>query len=357
MIGKPPTIAYEGIGYNAQLPAKSPTPDHQASPRSNGNLDVYPSAPEGRSRPSIGSSTFSEYDDLGDFEGRFESRSTLGAGTRPSPHTHAGGETISVNKRKPSRGFLNRFKGTSTSPQSPEGKPQPAGRKLKALRSMGSLKGKSLTVSKKSAPSSPQLPPSLQIEVGLGLNDLDWIRSTAEMSSTQKDPFAATPPKVSITGEAHRRFDGRRSISFTPPKPALSLPASPSLTTDPSFTASMGPGNAYQAALGNALIAASHAESAKGTHSDLLQILNHENHPWGFSYSAYPHKVKIWYGDRDERIAENAVRWMERNMGEDGCSVQVVKGADHGLMYRSSVVVEVLEHILSFWKSGQFDIL
>jgi hypothetical protein len=26
-------------------------------------------------------------------------------------------------------------------------------------------------------------------------------------------------------------------------------------------------------------------------------------------------------------------------------------------MYRSSVVVEVLEHILSFWKSGQFDIL
>jgi hypothetical protein len=119
----------------------------------------------------------------------------------------------------------------------------------------------------------------------------------------------------------------------------------------------MGPGNAYQAALGNALIAASHAESAKGTHSDLLQILNHENHPWGFSYSAYPHKVKIWYGDRDERIAENAVRWMERNMGEDGCSVQVVKGADHGLMYRSSVVVEVLEHILSFWKSGQFDIL
>lgn len=356
MIGKPPTIPYEGIGYNAQLPLKSPASDHQASPRSNGNLDVYPSVPEGQRRPSIGSSTFSEYDDLRDFEGRFESRSTLGAGgTRPSSHTQVGDETeTSVTKRKTSRGFLNRFKGTSNSPQSPEGKPQPqpGGRKLKALRSMGSLKGRSQTASKKSTPPSPHLPPSLKIEVGLGLNDLDWIRSTSETSLTQKDSFAVTPPKFPITGDVpHSRSHRRRSISFTPPKPTLSLPASPSLTTHSSFTVSMGPGNAYQAALGNALIAASHSESAKGTHSDLLQILNHENHPWGFSYSSYPHTVKIWYGDKDERIAENAVRWMEHNMGEDRCSVTVVKGADHGLMYRSSVVVEVLEHTLSFWKS------
>jgi hypothetical protein len=106
-------------------------------------------------------------------------------------------------------------------------------------------------------------------------------------------------------------------------------------------------------ALGNALIAASHAESAKGTHNDLLQILNHDNHPWGFSYSNYPHSVKIWYGDKDEKIAENAVRWMERTMGFDKCIIKVVKGADHGLMYRSSVVIEVFERILSEWRSGK----
>jgi len=29
----------------------------------------------------------------------------------------------------------------------------------------------------------------------------------------------------------------------------------------------------------------------------------------------------------------------------DKCNVKVVKGADHGLMYKSSVVVEVLEYV------------
>jgi hypothetical protein len=122
------------------------------------------------------------------------------------------------------------------------------------------------------------------------------------------------------------------------------------LTTN--FTPSTGPHN-YQAALGNALIAASHAESSKGTHTDLLQILNHDNQPWGFSYAAYPHRVRVWYGDKDEKIAEHAVRWMERTMGHDRCSVRVVKGADHGLMYRSSVVIEVLECLMEVWRTSE----
>jgi hypothetical protein len=44
---------------------------------------------------------------------------------------------------------------------------------------------------------------------------------------------------------------------------------------------------------------------------------------------------------------------MERNLGRDRCSVKVVKGADHGLMYKSSVVVEVLECVSQFWRSRQ----
>jgi len=82
----------------------------------------------------------------------------------------------------------------------------------------------------------------------------------------------------------------------------------------------------------------------------LLQILNHDQQPWEFSYAAYPHTVRVWYGDRDEKIAENAVRWMERTMGPGRCGVQVVRGADHGLMYRSSVVVEVLERVRDVWE-------
>lgn len=355
MIGKPPTIAFEGIGYNAQPRAK-PSPDRRTtSPHSHGNLDfVNPSNPEGRPRPSIGSSSFSEYDDLGDFDGRFESRSTLGApGSRPPPQSHHNGDNkMFVTKRKTSRGLLDLLKGSSHSPQSqPEEKSHQGGKRLKALRSMGSLKGRSS--SKKSAPPSPQLPPSLQIEVGLGFDHLNWTRSNSQSSLHERDPFSVTPPRFSGS-EQYPRSDGRRSISFLSPGAASSLPASPSLSaTDSAFTAGIGPGSAYQATLGNALIAASHSESARGTHNDLLQILNHENHPWGFSYTSYPHNVQIWYGDRDEKIAENAVRWMEHTMGEERCTVKVVKGADHGLMYRSSVVVEVLEQVLAFWKPDQ----
>ncbi|EKM60920.1 uncharacterized protein PHACADRAFT_61509, partial [Phanerochaete carnosa HHB-10118-sp] len=69
-----------------------------------------------------------------------------------------------------------------------------------------------------------------------------------------------------------------------------------------------------------------------------------------FSYSAYPHSVRVWYGDRDERIAENAVRWMGSTMGRDKCQVQVVKGADHALMFKSAVVIEVLEYIAECWR-------
>ncbi|KAF9457099.1 hypothetical protein BDZ94DRAFT_1176320 [Collybia nuda] len=354
MIGKPPTIAFEGIGYNAEAPTK-PSPDSQITlPHPSGNLVVNPLNLEARPRPSIGSSSFSEYDDLGDFDGRFESRSTLGApGSRPSPQSHHNDETkMFVTKRKTSRGFLDLLKGSSHSTQSPVDEKHQGGKKLKALRSMGSLKGRSHP-SKKSAPPSPQLPPSLQIEVGLGFNDLNWTKSNSQSSIREPNPFTATPSHFPNPGP-HSRSSGRRSISFTSPGLASSLPSTPSpSTTNSPFVNGTGPGSAYQATLGNALIAASHSESAKGTHNDLLQILNHENHPWGFSYTSYPHNVTIWYGDRDEKIAENAVRWMEHTMGEERCTVKVVKGADHGLMYRSSVVVEVLEQILAYWQPTQ----
>ena len=330
MIGKPPTLAYEGIGYTAE----TKTPNRGGSPS-----NVYPSSNEALARPSIASSTFSDYDDLRDFDGRFESRSTLdvekyGALTSKDPKLQA--------KRKNSRGFLERFK-SSPGPQAPtaEARSQP-GRKLKALRSMGSLKSKYSP--KRTDASSPQLPPSHKFD-GLGLDDVNW---TPSVEATENSP------------SPYPRVNGRRSVSFTSPREALSLPSSPTpsthnlpLSTNTPRRSSSGPGISYQAALANALIAASHAESAKGAHLDLLQILNHDNHPWGFSYSSYPHRVDVWYGDKDEKIAENAVRWMERNMGENQCHVKVVKGADHGLMYNSSVVVEVMEKVLSYWQPSE----
>ncbi|KAJ7071288.1 hypothetical protein C8F01DRAFT_1047183 [Mycena amicta] len=340
MIGKPPTIAYEGIGYTAAPKPRLPTT------QSNKNLTNIQN--ESRPRPSMGSA-FSEYDDLRDFDGRFESGSTLPA---------ANPTQTKVTKRKPSRGFLNILK--VSQPPSPveETKPAQGGKKLKALRSMGSLRGKSSSraPAKRSEPSSPQLPTPPKLDFGLGLDDLTWLKGGSSESSlipesakgfkTASERFYTAPTP---------RTGGRRSMSFTAASTRSSLqsPTSPvtsSYNTSSTSVLASKPNNEYQSTLGNALIAASHAESSRGMHNDLLQILNHDNHPWGFSYAHYPHRVCVWYGDKDEKIAENAVRWMERNMGKDKCTVNVVKGADHALMYKSSVVVDVLEHILAHWQ-------
>jgi hypothetical protein len=418
MIGKPPTIAYEGIGYNAVSPtsphASKGTPNRKKSLTRGNSGDksvIYSEVPP---RPSIDSSVFSEYDDLRDFDGRFESRSTLGV-RPPSLHNSTANGIGNGNepKRIPSKGFLKRLKSGSnksgSSPTTPSSTDTQflttpgSSRKIKTLRSMGSLRSKASsapkTVSKKTDALSPQLPKPPALEVGLGFDDIDWAKTagkdvqsppamqdrpvsldTTTSSSHTSDTFEwakdvdigipFTPPPVKqVTSEmasvsdkssnapsSFSRPRGRRSVSFSisrssPP----TVPTSPVTSTYTSPYASSiitSTGGSYQAGLGNALIAASHAESAKGTHSDFLQILNHDNRPWGFQYSSYPHKVRVWYGDKDEKIAENAVRWMERNMGEDRCQVKVVKGADHALMYKSAVVIEVLERIREQARAG-----
>ncbi|KAI0274900.1 hypothetical protein BC834DRAFT_1024234 [Gloeopeniophorella convolvens] len=373
MLGKPPTVAYQGIGYDAKAAASTPT--RSRSTRRPPEKKVVPMPPpplplaDMKPRPSLASSVFSDYDDLRDFEGRFDSRSTLGAknsgsGGQQRTRTMSESKTRPSFTRKTSRGFLGRLKGSSnqSQPQSPPAeKPthsSSGGRRLKALRSMGSLRGRASTMqsSKSSAPPPPQMPPPLSIDVGLGFDDpFEWSNP---VSLGRGPPPPAMSPLPDRPEGYNRRADGRRSVSYStaprssPPSlassPLTSVPPSPALEEKSAITAT----SAYQAALGNALIAAAHAEAARGAHGDLLQILNHDQQPWGFSYAAYPHGVRVWYGDRDEKIAEHAVRWMERTMGPARCRVQVVRGADHGLMYRSSVVVEALERVRDVWEGG-----
>lgn len=99
--------------------------------------------------------------------------------------------------------------------------------------------------------------------------------------------------------------------------------------------------------LTNALLRASHAESLKGGTADLLAILERDSKPWGFSYADVRQGVKVWYGDRDEKIAIGSVHWMERVMKD--CTVQIVKGGTHNLMTNADVVVEVLESVARDW--------
>ncbi|GAW09337.1 alpha beta fold family [Lentinula edodes] len=159
MIGKPPTLAWEGIGYTQQAGKSSST----SSP---GSSSVYS---ESYPRPSLASSSFSAYDDLRDFDGRFESMSTLGTA---HPNITQCGNNRNESKmqvtRKSSRGILGRLK--STTPQLPnvnDQSPPSTGKRLKALRSMGSLKSKASHSSSKKQQSlpSPQLPLSLKVDI------------------------------------------------------------------------------------------------------------------------------------------------------------------------------------------------
>ena len=370
MLGKPPTIAYEGIGFDVRTPT-SPTGTHSShlptSPTTT-SADYGVCAQGMGRRPSSGSSAFSDYDDLRDFDGRFDSGSTLGRKSTGEQRSRTISESKTQAKaRKPSRGFLGRLKSGTLAGQShstqEERSPNGSGKKLKALRSMGSLKGRSTTTPTpvlKKQTSTQWLPQTEDIEIGLGLDGVDWDATIRAKKTNMKSMSIKSTgsPSVEVDGRSPRS-SGRRSVSFgasmgkPPAQDAVPpVPSVPPLPSSPAGRSSASLGSSYQAGLGNALIAASHAESAKGTHQDLLQILNHERLPWGFSYGAYPHNVRVWYGDRDEKIAENAVRWMESTMGPGKCQVKVVKGADHSLMFKSGVVVEVLEYISDCWKSG-----
>jgi len=365
MLGKPPTIAYEGIGFDLQKEREqmngngrdplNPTISTQQLPSQEGACDQHLLSSPVDGQPSSGSSIFSEYDDLRDFEGRFESQSTVG-GLPSLPLEKPQVAPDKTVKRKGSRNFLGKLKGGHSQPptSAPDKNTPSAPRRLKALRSMGSLKGKGDTSSRRSSiatrppASSPQLPRTFNIDARLELGTENWTSRTPSPVIRGMDSSPEPPPSSFKRLEGARSIslgttNGRSPYSYYPPSPTI-----PSLPTTP--TTETHTGASYDASLANALIAASHAESAKGAHNDLLLILNHDRVPWGFSYHDYPHTVAVWYGEKDDRIAESAVRWLEQTMGQERCEVKVVKGADHGLMYNTTVVLDVFDKVHEYAK-------
>lgn len=316
-LGKPPTLAYDGIGFDAEA---DDTIDEER-------------------RPSFAPSTFSEYDDLADFAGKFDSGSTLCVDQNANPQPPRPGA-----KRKISKGFLGLWKGDKssspssprtpqTSQASPTTTPTP---RLKGLKSMGSLKSSyrsggrarttstattATTATSATSIASPILPQVPSFNAGLGL---DW----SELRSTS-GPATAPAGSGGDSLPFGRSFSDQSSFTAT-------LDGSPSKESQ-----------SMETSVASALLAASHAESSRGLNADLLCILNHDHKPWGFNYMSFPHPVKVWYGDRDEKIGEAGVRWMEKVMKE--CEVKIVKGAGHSLMTNAKVVVEALESISDAW--------
>ncbi|GAA5896986.1 hypothetical protein JCM6882_007323 [Rhodosporidiobolus microsporus] len=102
------------------------------------------------------------------------------------------------------------------------------------------------------------------------------------------------------------------------------------------------------------LLRASHAESLRGGGTaDLLVLLDSAKKGLGFEYRDLDCPVKVWYGDKDDRISAGSIRWLEREVKERGrkgvCEVKVVEGADHGLMANGRVMLDVLESIAADW--------
>src|ERR1700677_2972024 len=110
MLGKPPTVAYQGIGYNAKSAVStSPQSTYTRQSTERKSKPVPPIPLVAARRPSHASSV-SSYDDLRDFEGRFDSRSTLGARSSSSHRSRSVSESKhrQTFSRKTSRGFLTR---------------------------------------------------------------------------------------------------------------------------------------------------------------------------------------------------------------------------------------------------------
>ncbi|KAE8243781.1 hypothetical protein A4X13_0g6951 [Tilletia indica] len=126
-------------------------------------------------------------------------------------------------------------------------------------------------------------------------------------------------------------------VSGTPPSANTSAASRRSGASNTSSTSNQVPD------LATALLRASHAESLKGGTADLMAILGRTSRPWGFTYTDVEHRIKVWHGDRDERISLSSAQWMEQEMKD--CELIVVKGAGHGLMTNVMVVMEALESI------------
>ncbi|KAF8484223.1 Alpha/Beta hydrolase protein, partial [Gautieria morchelliformis] len=344
MLGKPPTITYTGIGYNLSSPVScSPMDGNTGTP----NLEASPHLKELK-EAEPGLNSFSDYDDLADFQGNYASRSTV--------HINEGDSAVNTPPPVPAiprnraRSKSNRFFGglwksndvSNPSPTSARGSPR-----LKALKSMSSLRGSAAS----RASSRTQQPQTASRASTGGTFESEWTRlplpasSPSSVSSVQPASEgtrgnARTRRSISLTSSVTSQYS--RSAPFQSKGHHLSSPP-----TNSAFETSAGPN--INAALGNALLAASHAESSRGAHADLLQILNLNQKPWGFSYGEFPHAVRVWYGDKDEKIADGAVKWMEKTMRPGTCEIRMIKGAGHGLLYNGGVVVEALEFLKETW--------
>ncbi|KAG8866121.1 hypothetical protein FS842_008180 [Serendipita sp. 407] len=415
-LGKPPTIVYEGIGFdpksappspnaatftkpsysNGYLPLTAdalkgmddtPSPSSASKKGADTRLDV-PTPTGGIPRTSMGG--WSDYDDLADFEGRFGSQTTLPTAP-PVPPLPNGIQSAPISKKKGTNKLFGILKSPDASNTTTQGLSSPGSaksppQKLKGFKSITLLKEKisgQRSTSGSSKNSTPKLESTFDsLGAGLGI-DVEFKSETGDNSKLGIEAWASacsssvgntqgyvdSRPGSPLSTESHTFPRSRRSVSLTasaaptiqtlasaPPTMmrARSTPVSARPLSGESATFSIGSHKQRQpkpmatttaptSSVATALLRASHKEAQKGLANDLLSILERDAKPWGFSYADVRQKVRVWYGDRDEKIGEAGIRWMERVMKD--CELTICKGKDHSLMTCASVVVEALESL------------
>jgi pimeloyl-ACP methyl ester carboxylesterase len=369
-LGKPPTVPLHGVGYDIRRAPVENSDDDDGSSEYLGGADEedYPedyastTTRDGRTPTvSLISGSYDHLDDLGRFSSSsFDAeRGTVTSASSSRPHNGGG---LKKKSSSSSSFFANLFGGSPKVQQQSLTSPSPS--RTPSIRSPVLLPPS--TRSSLRRPSLPSRAPSVAPPVSPRSPGAESIRSFSQPHITTTTTTVRREPSVrSWTSTSSRRYVSSPRSSFyssqsgtTNGTSVISQSQSAAATPSPSLMAQFPPGpppsmttttssssdgGSNKLDLGTALLKASHAESLKGATSDLLAILERTNKPWGFSYSDVPMSVKVWHGDRDERISVASVRWMERAMVD--CRVRVVEGADHGLMTNTRVVVEALESI------------
>lgn len=111
----------------------------------------------------------------------------------------------------------------------------------------------------------------------------------------------------------------------------------------------------FRRSLGISLLRASYSESLRGGTSDLITILEKNSKPWGFSYSEIDKPVKIWHGDKDERLSFKGSQWFLDSISKPNVKNRsdlfLVKNGSHSLMTNVNVLYQVFESISDEWIS------
>ena len=147
-------------------------------------------------------------------------------------------------------------------------------------------------------------------------------------------------PYRSISTQNINKYNNLSNNSNNIPKRSRKI----SLNNGPSSTQSHDDSE-KPVSLGNALLAASHSESDKGGGAalDLLLILNRGSKPWGFDYRDVMARVQIYWGEKDDRISYDGVKWMKDEM--HSCQLQILPNKGHSLLSEPTVIADILESL------------